>query len=272
MSGNDQPPFPPPGQPWGPPPPPPPPPPPGAWGPGQFGPVPPKRNHTPLIIGVVLAVLLLIGGGVAGAVLLAGGDDEDEGTSLSYFCEKVAEIEEIDDDADPDEVAELLRDAGTPDELDGDAEQGRDQVLEVLDDAEDGDAVNEAFEDLEGDERDRVDAFDGFMDEECDDAADPQTSSAASVEEWCGAMKGLEEMGDDADPQAFAEMLEEAGIPDEAPEDARRGHEVFLEVLEDVETASEAEAAFDELSSEDESMIAAWSTYWAQECMDLSTN
>lgn len=148
-----------------------------------------------LIAIVVAAVLVLAGGGVAAALLLSGDDDGGGGdvdnasdsASVEDFCDGLnAFDEEIDVDGDPQdqvdkahELADELAEIGTPEGIPDDAREGFELYVEAIGEI-DADDV-EDFENIQGedqlaevlgldeDELDQVEAFFGYVGEQCFD-------------------------------------------------------------------------------------------------------
>lgn len=290
---------PPPGQ-WGPPPQGPPPqgPPPGQWGPppgpppgqggGQWGPPPgpppgqggwgaptggpsgggPGKG---VIIGIVAAAVLLLGGGTAAAVMLTGGDDDkdrskgkDEETSETVSLEDwCADLEDIDDDT-PQEFADGLEEIGVPEELDGDAAEGREKMIEVAREADEDSSYADVYDEQDDETKELLDAFTEFVEEECESGSGSGTESSAPSESPTDAgpspsapettdMGGIGSLEDTdfckqvdqaarekyTEFPAFIEALKGVELPDEAPADASDGYDAYVETGGDFESWAE---------------------------------
>ncbi len=126
---------------------------------------------------------------------------------------------------------------------------------------------------------DTSDATDTATDETdaSDDSSLPVTDS-----EFCEVFVGsFDAIGTDETPteenwaafQAELEKLDEIGIPDDAPEDAQEGFEVFVDALGDLDY-DEAVESFDEdelpgVSPEDNAKAEAFTQWAFTECLDL---
>jgi hypothetical protein len=255
----------------------------------QFGAVPPRKPVNKLvIIGAVLGVLLVLGGGIGAAFAFSGGGDDDrdsdgDGGSKVAFCETFDEFDSDEAEEDPAKAAENLRDAGTPDDMPDDARDGLEVIIEIAEDAEDGEDARHEIDQLEGEDQENLEALVEYV-EECEegdpsDASDSPTSAttddAASTEEFCDAMESMTSTSDDdfdADPGKLADLLRDAGTPDDMPDDAARGREVMIEIADSASTGDDAEQAFEDLSATDEAATDAFFTYWTETCMGLATD
>jgi len=101
----------------------------------------------------------------------------------------------------------------------------------------------------------------------------------ASEEDFCEAYNGIAEVGeideDDFDAQAdaandYAEELEEVGTPENIPDDARKGFEVWVEVFGDLDADDledeDAQKAIEDKYEDDEDDVEAFSAYAAETC------
>jgi hypothetical protein len=111
---------------------------------------------------------------------------------------------------------------------------------------------------------------------------------SASVEEFCEGLNEFDEVDDDASPEEqvdqaheVADRLSEIGTPEDIPDDAREGFEIYLEAisevdaddieaLDDVESEEELADALG-ISSEDQDKITAFFEYTFETCAELST-
>ena len=90
----------------------------------------------------------------------------------------------------------------------------------------------------------------GSDDETSDAASDPTTSSSSSAsaagepgsdDAFCTALVGNGALEDGSDVEALKEGLAASGIPDDAPQDASKGLDVYLEILAEIDTDATAE-------------------------------
>ena len=113
------------------------------------------------------------------------------------------------------------------------------------------------------------------------DAADPESApQSASKEEFCDAFgnvfTGIMEAGDDEQAQIAAvkdavDELAEVGTPEDMPEDARKGFEIFVGLFDDVDedtTAEELDQLGNDLSEEENAAGEAFTTWAMEECPD----
>jgi hypothetical protein len=137
------------------------------------------KNSKGLIIGVAIAVAVLVIGGIVAAIVLAGGDDDDDKkedaeTSVADFCDVIQEMDSSEGTADdPTIVSDALRDAGTPKDMSDDEQDGRDLLVEIGDDAEDGPAAEKAVQELDEDDTAKVQAFITYIGKVCSEQPDP---------------------------------------------------------------------------------------------------
>jgi len=131
-----------------------------------------------LIIGVAIAAAIVLIGGIFGAIALIGGDDDDdkkdEETSVADFCDVIKEMDSSEGTADdPTIVSDALRDAGTPKDMTDDEKDGRELLIDIGDDSEDGPAAEKAVQELEEDDTAKVQAFITYIGKACTPAPDP---------------------------------------------------------------------------------------------------
>lgn len=113
-----------------------------------------------------------LAGAGAAVVLLAGmtacGGDSPDDASKDDFCDAMEKvINEADDfDKTKDAVADLA-DVGTPDDMDDDARDGFELLVDAYDDADDEDELEKAEDDLDSDEEDQSDAFGKYYLDKC---------------------------------------------------------------------------------------------------------
>ena len=111
---------------------------------------------------------------------------------------------------------------------------------------------------------------------------------SASVEEFCEGLNEFDEVDDEASPEEqveqaheVADRLSEIGTPEDIPDDAREGFEIYLEAisevdaddieaLENVESEEELADALG-ISSDDQEKITAFFEYTFEACSELST-
>ena len=143
--------------------------PPSASGESDAAPAPKNKG---LIIGIAIAAAIVVIGGIIGAIALLGGDDDDdkkdEATSVSDFCDVIKEMDEEEGTAeDPTIVSDALRDAGTPNDMTDDEKDGRQLLIDIGDDSEDGPAAEKAVQELEEDDTAKVQAFITYIGKAC---------------------------------------------------------------------------------------------------------
>ena len=132
-----------------------------------------------LIIGVAIAAAVVVIGGIIGAIALLGGDDDDDKkedaeTSVADFCDVIQEMDSSEGTADdPTIVSDALRDAGTPEDMTDDEQDGRDLLVEIGDDAEDGPAAEKAVQELDEADTAKVQAFITYIGKACAEEPDP---------------------------------------------------------------------------------------------------
>jgi len=136
-----------------------------------------------LIIGVAIAAAIVVIGGIIGAIALLGGDDDDdkknEETSVADFCDVIKAMDESQGTAeDPTIVSDALRDAGIPKDMSDDEKDGRELLIDIGDDAEDGPAAEKAVQELDEDDTSKVQAFITYIGESC--APEPTPTDAPS--------------------------------------------------------------------------------------------
>ena len=101
----------------------------------------------------------------------------------------------------------------------------------------------------------------------------------ASDEDFCEAYNGISALGEadgeDYEAQAeaaneYADELEEVGTPEDIPDDARKGFEVWVEVLGDVNADDledeDAQKAIEEKYEDDEDDVTAFFEYAGETC------
>lgn len=128
-----------------------------------------------LIIGVAVAAAIIVIGGIIAAILLLGGDDdgddekaEEKTSSIEDFCAVIEEMDASEDTRDdPTIVSNALRDAGTPEEMGDEEKAGRDLLIKIGDESEDGPAAEEAVQALDTDETAQVQAFVTYITTAC---------------------------------------------------------------------------------------------------------
>lgn len=111
-------------------------------------------------LALVGASLALLGGMTAAC----GGSPDD--ASKDDFCKAYEKIdgESFDDVKD---AAEELGDVGTPKEIEGDARDGFEKMLDIVDDADNEDDATEAIDDLDSDDTKKIRAFTEKASEVC---------------------------------------------------------------------------------------------------------
>jgi len=150
-----------------------------------------ERSNPLAIVGVLLAVLLIAGGGTAAAVILTSDGDEDRSGSaggepspvaIADWCAAVGELEDADEeefDEDPSRAADLLREAGLPDDIPKGALRGRDLIIEIAEEASDGDEAEEMFDNINEADLADANAFFAYYTENClDDELDEDEPTA----------------------------------------------------------------------------------------------
>ncbi len=119
-------------------------------------------------------------------------------------------------------------------------------------------------------------------DETSDAAGDPTTSSSGSAlaagepggdDAFCAALVG-NGIEDGSDVEALKEGLAASGIPDDAPQDASKGLDVYLEILAEIDTDATAEdlAAMDDfdLSGAEQEQMNALVQYAGATCAETA--
>lgn len=104
--------------------------------------------------------LALVGASLAllgGMTTACGGSPDD--ASKDDFCEAYKKVGEADSWDDTQDAADKLKDVGTPEEIDGDARDGFEMVLDIVDDADSEDDADEAYDDLDSDDTKKFEAF-----------------------------------------------------------------------------------------------------------------
>lgn len=90
----------------------------------------------------------------------------------------------------------------------------------------------------------------GSDDETSDASSDPTTASSTSPSTagdpgsdnaFCTALVGNGALEDGSDVAVLMEGLEASGIPDDAPQEASKGFDVYLDILADIDTDASAE-------------------------------
>lgn len=149
----------------------------------EAAPAAPARNKNVIIAAAVTAGIIVIGG-IFWAVVALGDDDGDDAkaesktTSIEDFCDVIKAMDASEDTRDdPTIVSDALRDAGTPEEMGDDEKAGRDLLIEIGDDAEDGPAAEKAVTDLDEEKTAQVQAFITYIGTVC---AEPTPSEPAS--------------------------------------------------------------------------------------------
>jgi hypothetical protein len=122
-----------------------------------------------------------------------------------------------------------------------------------------------------------------------DDGGDAdEAPKSASVEEFCDGLDEFDEVDDDASPEEqvdqaheIADRLAEIGTPEDIPDDAREGFEIYLEAIsevdaEDIEALDEVESEEEladalGISSEEQEKITAFLEYTFETCSEFST-
>ncbi len=96
------------------------------------------------------------------------------------------------------------------------------------------------------------------------------SSLVASGDDFCTALMATATVQDGADVAALHDSLEEAGLPEEAGEDAQAGLEVYLDVLDQVDedaTAKDLESMADpDLSKAEQAEVDAMVAYATTTC------
>ena len=119
----------------------------------------------------------------------------------------------------------------------------------------------------------------GSDDETSDAASDPSSSPSAAGEPgsddaFCTALVGNGALEDGSDVEALKEGLSASGIPDDAPQDASKGLDVYLEILAEIETDATAEdlAAMDDfdLSKAEQNQMNALVQYAGATCAETA--
>lgn len=144
----------------------------------------PARNKNAIIAAAVVAAIIVIGG-IFWAVTALSGDDDDDDTrdeaktaSIEDFCKVIKDMDASEDTADdPTIVSDALRDAGTPEEMGDDEKKGRDLLIKIGDEAEDGPAAEKAVTELDEDETAQVQAFIGYIGATCTPATPSDSPS-----------------------------------------------------------------------------------------------
>lgn len=145
---------------------------------------PEAQKNKGLIIGVAIAVAIIVIGGIVLAIVLAGGDDDDDKkeeaeTSIADFCDVIKKMDNSEGTAeDPTIVSDALRDAGTPEDMSDDEKDGRDLLIDIGDDSEDGPAAEKAVGELDEADTAKVQAFVTYIGKVC--AEDPAPSDSPS--------------------------------------------------------------------------------------------
>ncbi|ANH37813.1 hypothetical protein I601_1374 [Nocardioides dokdonensis FR1436] len=89
----------------------------------------------------------------------------------------------------------------------------------------------------------------GSDDETSDASSDPTTASSSSSSAgdpgtdnaFCTALVGNGALEDGSDVETLMAGLEASGIPDDAPQEASKGFDVYLDILGDIDTDASAE-------------------------------
>ncbi len=89
----------------------------------------------------------------------------------------------------------------------------------------------------------------GSDDETSDASSDPTTASSSSSSAgdpgtdnaFCTALVGNGALEDGSDVETLMAGLEASGIPDDAPQEASKGFDVYLDILADIDTDASAE-------------------------------
>lgn len=123
----------------------------------------------------------------------------------------------------------------------------------------------------------------GSDDETSDAASDPTTSSSSSAsaagepgsdDAFCTALVGNGALEDGSDVEALKEGLAASGIPDDAPQEASKGLDVYLEILAEIDTDATAEdlAAMDDfdLSKAEQEQMNALVQYAGATCAETA--
>ncbi|MET1060976.1 MAG: hypothetical protein ABWX84_15345 [Nocardioides sp.] len=89
----------------------------------------------------------------------------------------------------------------------------------------------------------------------------------ASTKDFCDAIAGLGEAGDDFDKNkdAFKE-LGDTGTPEGISDDGREGFEILVDLADEAKSSKDAEKSGDDLSSDDEKKVEAFGKYVGETC------
>lgn len=120
----------------------------------------------------------------------------------------------------------------------------------------------------------------GSDDETTDAAAEPTTSSSSAAGEpgsdaaFCTALVGNGALEDGSDVEELEAGLTASGIPDDAPQDATKGFDVYLDILADIDADASAEdlAAMDDfdLSTAQQNQMNALVQYAGATCAETA--
>ena len=89
----------------------------------------------------------------------------------------------------------------------------------------------------------------------------------ASKEDFCDAIKSLNNAGDDFDKSKDAfEELGNTGTPDGISDDGREGFEILVDLADEAESTKDAKKAADDLSSDEEKKVEAFGKYVGETC------
>lgn len=108
------------------------------------------------------------------------------------------------------------------------------------------------------------------------------SADAPSTEEFCGALKDFEDGFGDADPtkdlegyiaslKDAADTLEDVGVPDDMPDDAKDGYDLTIKTIQDLSDNATLDdlAKIGDVSEEEQKKIDALDDYISEECPDL---
>jgi hypothetical protein len=92
----------------------------------------------------------------------------------------------------------------------------------------------------------------------------------ASKKDFCDAVKGISNAGDDFDKNkdAFQELAD-TGTPEGISDDGREGFEILTDLADEADSNKDAEKAAEDLSKDDEKKVEAFGSYVEKNC-DLS--
>jgi hypothetical protein len=236
----------------------------------------PKSRRTGLVVGLAVLATLLVLGGVGAAVLLGSSDDDKDDSpevvSVADFCagvQTVYDIPKSETDEDPGSVSDAFREVGVPEGMPDAAKQGREDLLELGDDAEDGDEAKAAAEELAKDADSPIVVFYNYVRSTCPDL-DPMDT--VEVSEWCtdmaAAYKALGEAQSTGkgDPEDFANGLRDAGITAEMSDVVLSGRAKTIQVLRDVDSYEGIKDIDETFSKDEKAATDAYFQYYVDKC------